>query len=78
MIRLLLLVTLFIQTENGQVSVQKDLDAKTCKKILNIVKCRSNCMCAGLDENGDVKNLPIHTCSMMKTESDFKLGECIE
>ena len=72
------LVTLFIQTYNGQVSIQKDLDEKTCKHILNSMSCQSNCMCTGLDENNDMKFMDGHSCNRYVDGSGFKTGECIK
>lgn len=77
--KLILLVVLFIQTENGQVSIQKGLDAKECKMVLNKLKCASSCLCGGVDENGEMFNRKgVTQCGSMTQGSDFKRGECLE
>lgn len=73
------LVALFIQTHNGQVSIQKDLDEKTCKHILNTLSCSSNCFCSGLDENDELKyNFSNSSCVRMTQDTDIVKGECIK
>lgn len=72
--------SLLVQTENGTVSVVKDLDAKTCKQMACRLRLQTSCFPAACDEDGNtVYGTTIgNSCMRSVQGSDPKLVECLK
>jgi hypothetical protein len=71
--------SLLVITRNGTVSIVKDLDALTCKKVLAALTCHNSCFPCFVDDKGDVVYTNRDsTCLRMSDGSDLSKGECLK